>query len=575
MTPSIRGFLRPVLVAHRRRVAALAAWSVVETVPILGSGLVIAAALDHGFLAGKASTGVLLLLLYGATLVVGTLGTRQAMPHTAVIVESVRDELVRLVVRTHLRHSVYHGPAPDTATVSRITRQAETVRQIMAGLLMTVRAVVFGVTAAIVGLFSLDPWLALVAIPAVALAGVLLAVLSRVLRRRYRTLLDAQEALAQQAGAPLGGIRDVVTCGAWHTAGARIGRFIDAEADALTATARAGAGRIAVITVGARLPFLLILVASPWLVSRQLLSPGSLVGAMTYLLQGLEPALRALVQTVGNMGLQFVVTLRRLIGSAVEPMASSGGMPVHGTEIALRDVTFCYGPHARPVFSDVNLEIPVGEHVAVVGPSGIGKSTLALLVAGVEQPSQGKVTLGGTPVSELDDTALREQVAFVPQEAYVFRGSVRENLAYLHPGVSDAELDTAVLAVGLVDTVDALGGYDGVIENPAALSQGERQLITLARVHASRASVVILDEATCHLDSASEVRAEEAFATRPGTLIVIAHRISSAMRADRVFLMGENTLVQGTHEELLRCSPAYAGLVDYWYRAGGAVVGHR
>ncbi|GAA3564512.1 ABC transporter ATP-binding protein [Amycolatopsis ultiminotia] len=560
---SIRQFARPVFAAHRRAVAGLAAWSLLEMVPALVSGRLVAAALDRGFLAGAPGTGVLLLLAYGVAMLAGTLAVRQAMPHTAVLVESLRDALVRMVVGASLRRAVYGDEVADAATVSRITRQAETVRQTTAGLLMTVRGVVFGVIAAVAGLFSLDPLLALVAAPAVLAAAALLILLSRLLRRRYRRLLQTQEALAEEAAACLSGVRDVVTCGAWRTAGAGLRRRVDDEAEATVSSARAGTGRIGVIALGGRLPFVVILLASPWLVSRQILTPGTLVGALTYLLNGLDPALRALVQTIGNRGLELTVTLHRLIDHAAAAVSlPSGRKRPGGAEIALRGLTFAYGEHAKPVFSGLDLRIADGEHLAVVGPSGIGKSTLALLIGGVVPPRSGTVTLGGVPVGELDEPALRSMVALVPQESYVFAGALRENLAYLRPSVTDAELDEAVAAMGLSDTVRRAGGYDA--ETPAALSQGERQLITLARVYLSEARIVLLDEATCHLDPVSEARVEEAFAARPGTLIVVAHRISSAMRARRILLVEESGLAEGTHDVLVHRSPGYAELVGHW-----------
>ncbi|MFJ2670834.1 ABC transporter ATP-binding protein [Streptomyces sp. NPDC087525] len=579
--------VRPVLRAHRRDLGALAAWSLVETLPVLLSGTLVAAALDHGFLDGRVPHGLLLLLAYGVTMVIGTLGTRQAMPHTAAMVESLRDALIGQVVRAGLHRAVYPesgaghsgGPITDVSTVARLTRQVETVRQISGGLLLSLRGVVLAMVAAMIGLCALDPLLALITGGAVLTAAALTALLSRVLRRRHVALLRAQEELARRAGPHLTGIRDVVTCGAWKTAGRTVGTGVDAEAAAAVASARAGAGRIAVVAVGTRLPFAIILLSSPWLVSSAVLTPGALVGAMVYLLQGIEPALRAMVQTVSNMGLQLSVTLHRLTdfihvpprppsGTASLSGAGAGAGVGKGTDIALRDVLFAYGPHAEPLFSRLSLDIPYGSHLAIVGPSGIGKSTLACLAGGLERARRGVVTVGGIPVPELAEDELRRQVAVVPQESYVFAGTLRENLALLRPDVPESELDAAAVALGLGETVRRLGGYDAVIGSPGVLSQGERQLITLARVYVSEARVVILDEATCHLDRTGEERVEDAFIARPGTLIVVAHRIISALRAERIAVVGQDSLTVGSHDELLWKSAEYAELIGYWSSAG-------
>ncbi|WP_424869341.1 ATP-binding cassette domain-containing protein [Streptomyces sp. SAI-229] len=555
---------------HRRNLAALAAWSVVEALPVLLSGTLVAAALDHGFLADRPFDGLLLLLAYGAALVVGTLGTRQAIPHTAAVVESLRDELTRQVVRAGLYRAVYtEGAAADVSTVARVTRQVESVRQISGGLLLSLRTVAFSVVAAMIGLFALHPLLAAVTGSAVLAAAALMALLAPLLRRRHVALLRAQEELARRAGPQLTGVRDVVACGAWETAGRTVGVRVDAEAAAAVAGARAGAGRIAVVALGARLPFAAVLLSSGWAVRTGLLTPGALVGAMVYLLQGVEPALRALVQTVGNMGLQLSVTLRRLAGFLdVPPRQASGNAPVTGTGITLKDVSFAYGPFAEPLFTRATLDIPDGSHLAVVGPSGIGKSTLAMLIAGIETPSSGVVALGGTPLPELAEAELRRHVAVVPQQSYVFTGTLRENLTQLAPRAGDGLLDDAVAALGLEETVRRLGGYDGPVTGAGPLSQGERQLITLARVYVSGARVVILDEATCHLDRAAEERAEQAFRARPGTLIVVAHRITSALRAERIVVVGQDSLTVGGHGELLVASPEYAALIGYWHVAG-------
>jgi ATP-binding cassette subfamily C protein len=229
----------------------------------------------------------------------------------------------------------------------------------------------------------------------------------------------------------------------------------------------------------------------------------------------------------------------------------------------LRGVSFGYGPHAEPVLRGLDLDIADGQHVAIVGPSGIGKSTLAGLIAGLLRPTAGQVRLGGRPVSDMAAADLPSYRVLIPQEAYVFAGPVGENLSYLAPGASPAQLDVAVEVVGLRALVTRLGGYQAEL-SPDRLSAGERQLIALARAYLSPARLAILDEATCHLDPAAAARAENAFAARPGALIVIAHRISSALRADRVLVLDGASARIGDHVTLLATSPLYRDLVGHW-----------
>ncbi|MYS06223.1 ATP-binding cassette domain-containing protein [Streptomyces sp. SID6041] len=226
-------------------------------------------------------------------------------------------------------------------------------------------------------------------------------------------------------------------------------------------------------------------------------------------------------------------------------------------------VRAAYGPGARPVLDALELTVRQGEHLAVVGPSGIGKSTLLHVAAGMLAPDRGDVRLRGRAVSTCPPAELTSLRALIPQEAYVFTGTLRDNLRYLRPDADRTAVDRTVDALALAPLVDRVGGLDRTLE-PDALSLGERQLIALGRAHLAPAPLLLLDEATCHLDPVAEATAERALSARPGTLVVVAHRLSSALRADRILVLDGTRAQYGTHDELLARSALYRDLVGHW-----------
>ncbi|MDI9884594.1 ABC transporter ATP-binding protein [Streptomyces sp. HNM0645] len=215
--------------------------------------------------------------------------------------------------------------------------------------------------------------------------------------------------------------------------------------------------------------------------------------------------------------------------------------------------------------SGVDLRIPAGQTVAFVGETGAGKSTLVKLVARFYDPTSGRVTVDGTDLRDLDLTSYRHRLGVVPQEAYLFSGTVRDAIAYGRPGASDAEVEAAARAVGAHDMIATLeGGYlHEVAERGRNLSAGQRQLIALARAELVDPDVLLLDEATAALDLATEAQVNRATDRLTGrrTTLVVAHRLTTAARADRVVVMAHGRVVEdGTHDRLLARGGRYAEL---------------
>ncbi|MFD3497717.1 ATP-binding cassette domain-containing protein [Streptomyces sp. NPDC058678] len=541
-----------------RVLVRLGGWSVLETGQTFLTGYAPARALDEGFLAGRPEVGLGWLGVAGLGVVVGAYGTARVYAAVAALVEPLRDRLVAKVVARGVREA-------DGGALSGLTQQVEIARDTFAGLVMVSRSFLFTAVGALVGLFSLDPLLLLVVGPPLLAGVALFAATLRPLARRQEAFLVADEALADDFGAVCPGLRDITAAGAEERVAAGTGHRIDAGFRTARALARWSVLRVVSLAVGGRLPIVLLLAAAPWLLAHGV-STGALVGALAYVTQSLLPALHNLVHGLGTSGSRLLVVLRRLVREPTDspdtaPLTQPGPEPTADSPaLSLTSVTFAYGPTAAPVIDHLDLTLPAGTHLAVVGPSGIGKSTLTALVAGLLRPRSGTIRVCGMPVAK---AAARRVV--IPQEAYVFTGTLAENLGHLRPDpVPEPELLAAAEAVGLTPLLRALGGPAARVD-PVALSAGERQLIALTRAYLSHAPLALLDEATCHLDPAAEERAERAFATRPGgTLVVVAHRISSARRADRVLVMDGRRTAYGTHGELVRGFAPYRDLVGGW-----------
>ncbi len=567
-TNTVSGVLLAVLRRHPRALVRLAAWSVLELLPLLLFGYGVARALDDGFLAGRPATGLAWLGVLAVAVLVGALATRHVYRILAEIVEPFRDDLVGSVVGGALQRSTVLGGRPDSGAIARLTHQVEVVRDTFAGLLLIIRSFLVSVAGAVIGIAALTGTVGLLVLPPL-LAGLALFLVSlRSMMARQRDHVLTDETVAESASTVARSLRDVVACGAEDRACARVQREVDAHAEAERTLATMTAIRTLSVAVGGWLPVVGLLIGAPWLLATGA-TLGTIAGALIYLTQGLLPALKTLVDGFGAGGLKLVVTLDRLVeaGERSVPAETAQRPAPRGHDLVLDGVTFSYGRHAEPVVKALDLVIPQGQHLALVGPSGAGKSTLAGLIAATHVPDRGEVRLGGVPIVDFDTYTLAGHRVLIPQEAYVFGGTVGENLRYLHPQATCAELDSAVDALGLRALVTRLGGYDAAVA-PGMLSAGERQLIAVARAHLTPAPVLILDEATCHLDPPAEERVERVLAGRGGTLIVVAHRISSALRAQRIVLMDGTAPVSGTHEELLITAPLYRDLVGLWSSEG-------
>ncbi|MFE8911467.1 ATP-binding cassette domain-containing protein [Streptomyces globisporus] len=564
---------RPFLRARTGAILRLSGWSLLEFAQTFLSGYGVARALDDGFLAGRPATGLLWLAVAAVAVLPSVLAARGVFGRLADLVEPLRDGLVRRAVARALSGALGRSGDVSTRSLSQVTHQSEIARDGWAGLVLTLRSFVFTAAGAVTGLLALSPALLLIVLPPLVLGSALFLGTLPPMAARQRAYLAADEAYAAHAGELAASVRDIAAAGTAERAVAESRALADAQLAASRSLARWSAVRVVALAVCGRFPPLLLLLGAPWLL-RNGLTPGGLVGALTYLTQALAPAVQALMTMLGTAGGRLVVVLDRFTQAppppADEPAPPAAGDapppspgPARDTPVAeLHEVTFAYGPRAHPVLDRLSLTVGAGEHLAVVGPSGSGKSTLAAVLAGTERPTGGAVRWRGRPARPADATSVR---VLLPQHAYVFSGSLRDNLRYLRPDARDREIGAMADAVGLDALLARLGSLDAAVE-PGRLSQGERQLVALGRAYLAAPPLLILDEATSRLDPAAETRAELAFAALPGALVVIAHRLSSARRADRTLVMDGPRTQCGTPSELLRSSALYRDLSGLWER---------
>jgi ATP-binding cassette subfamily B protein len=239
--------------------------------------------------------------------------------------------------------------------------------------------------------------------------------------------------------------------------------------------------------------------------------------------------------------------------------------------VEFEHVSFSYDPEV-PLIQDLSLVAAPGHTVAIVGPTGAGKTTLVNLIMRFYELSGGRITLDGTDIAQLPRAALRSKIGMVLQDTWLFHGSIRDNIAYGRPDASDEQIRRAAEATYVDRFVRSLpDGYDTMIDEEASnVSAGEKQLLTIARAFVAEPSLLILDEATSSVDTRTELLVQHAMAALRSdrTSFVIAHRLSTIRDADLILVMEHGEIVeQGKHEQLLAAEGAYFGLYNAQFAA--------
>ena len=305
------------------------------------------------------------------------------------------------------------------------------------------------------------------------------------------------------------------------------------------------------------------------------LTTGALIAFVLYLdlffspIQQLSQVFDSWQQTrvsVARVGeLMALETLTPEAARPVKPARLRGAIRLEGVHFAYpaaRQGTTGQGAPVREALRGIDIEIAPGEFVALVGETGAGKSTVVKLLARFYDPTAGAVLVDGTDLRAYDLSAFRRELGYVPQEGFLFTGSIRDNIAYGRPDATDAEVEAAAASVGADQFISELAsGYGtAVSERGRSLSAGQRQLIALARAELVNPAILLLDEATSNLDLAAEARVASATdrVARGRTTVVIAHRLQTARMADRIIVLADGVIAEeGTHDELIRAGGRY------------------
>ena len=569
------GWLRP----HRGSLWWAAALMLVATAAQLARPQLVELAVDRGMRGGDLVALRWAVVGYAVLAILGT-GAGGLQRYTLIrigvrVITDLRNRLFGHLLR--LDHAFHDRNRPGDL-MSRMTADAETLSDFITWSVISTAQSLLTLVGIVVILLAEDATLTLTAFAVVPLMAAATWRWTQATRARYRRVRDAVGEVSARAEESLSGIRVVKGLGQEQ---AQQGRFDDANehqrAEDL-GTDRVSAAFYPVIDVLSDIAVAVVLALGGLRVLRGELDPGVLVAVILYVQQFFEPVRELTtrldsVQDAAAAGGRILEVLDTPPGIVDAPDAMD--LPSVRGHLEMRDVRFRYqtGPE---VLHGVDLDVPAGTTVALVGETGAGKTTIARLIGRFHDATDGAVLLDGHDVTDVTLDSLRRQLAGVPQEVGLFRGTVRDNLRWGRPDASDEEVEAAARAIGADELFQALpDGYDTMLdEGGGGLSAGERQLVAFARAVLTDPAVVVLDEATASVDVMTEARMQAGMRRllTGRTAVVIAHRLSTIVTADQVLVVDGGRIVErGTHDELLAAGGRYAAL--YTQQAADAGVG--
>jgi ATP-binding cassette subfamily B protein len=410
--------------------------------------------------------------------------------------------------------------------------------------------------------------LCLASLPIVVLASI------KFQRASNRAYLVVREAIGQtlatfQEG--LSGVRVIQAFGREAANEKRFARHNQEQLDANGYAVKISAIYFPVVELAGNVALAVVVGIGGIFVHDGMITLGTITAFVLYLQNLFDPVQQ--LSQLFNMLQSAGAALNKLFGvldteSPVQERRGSVDLPARGV-LEASNVTFAYDANGPKVLDDVTLTIEPGERLALVGPTGAGKSTLAKLLSRMYDPSEGAVRYGGVDLRDATFASMRERFTVVPQEGFLFQGTILDNVRLARPEATDAEVEAAMARIGVLDHFKVLaeGLHTEVRERGSRFSAGERQLVSLARAALADSEVLVLDEATSSLDPGTEVEVEMALNRLMDgkTVIVIAHRLSTAERADRVAVVDEGGIIEiGTHAQLVARRGRYRALFSSW-----------
>ena len=455
--------------------------------------------------------------------------------------------------------------------ISRITNDVQALDQLVTEGIATLFSATLTLIGTAVILVLLDPGLALVTFlcfPLLLAGSVIFRIASSGAYRLTREKIALVTAYLQET---LSGVRVVRAFGQEHRHRRRFAELNDEHREANMRTVYLNAAYFPSVELLSAVATAAILLYGGNQVLDGAVTIGVLASFVFYLQSFFEP-IQSLSQlyTTYQAGMAALDKIFELLDEEPEIADSPGAteLPRLRGEIEFENVSFAYnGEH--PALEDVDLHVPPGQTVALVGSTGAGKSTLAKLVARFYDPDRGLVRVDGHDLRDVTERSLRSQLGIVPQESFLFSGTIRENIAFGRPDATDDDVGAAARAVGAHEFIERLpDGYDTEVgERGGQLSAGQRQLVAFARAAAADPRILILDEATSNVDVRTESQIERGLRRLLAgrTAIVIAHRLSTIRGAGRIVVLDHGRVAeQGTHDELLEAGGAYARLYRDW-----------